>query len=49
MAALSSIIVGLMSGTGALILCIGGGGSGTSHLANLERIRCSAEASTNKF
>ena len=27
-AALSSIIIVLMSGTGALILCIGGGGRG---------------------
>ena len=43
MAALSSTIIVLMSGTGALILCIGGGGRGNSHLASLDIILCSAK------
>ena len=43
MAALSSTIIVLMSGTGALILCIGGGGRGNSHLVNLDIILCSAK------
>jgi hypothetical protein len=43
MAALFSIINGLISGTGALTTCRGGGGRGLSHLDNRDKILSFAE------